>query len=170
MSSDVAANRRRLALCKAPLFPGIPSHYRYEPERCILIPKKKKPAKAHAHAQSQTQNALSAQTKRAFDRAELATLREVTGTWIQLPMKVPTDPELVGMVVTLLEAKDAAIIQLFPHMISRTLRTRYPDPVKRMAHLQRPDKLLGLELNLIVRYRVFRLMEAHLTEVMGSTL
>lgn len=165
MTSDVTYNRTRLALCKPPLFPGAPSNYRYQPEKCVLISRNKKAGTAKNNTQT-TQKAV----QRAIDRAELSALGDVTGAWVQLPMKLPIDPSLVDIVVTQLEAKDASIIQVFRKMISHGLRSKFPDPVKRIAHLQRTDKLLSPGMKLIVRYRVFRLMEAHLVEVMASTL
>lgn len=157
MTSNVDGNRRRLTLCKAPLFPGSPSDYRYQPERCILLPKKKR---------SSTRKAVT--TQRAIDLAELAAIGNVTGAWVSVPLKLPADPSILGDVVQDLEAKDTSIIQTFRKMISHSLRVRFKDPLKRMAFVQQSDKFLGPKMKLNVRYRVFLLMEAHLVEVMAT--
>lgn len=159
MTSDVIANRRRLALCRAPLFPGSPSEYRYQPERCIQLAQKKK------NSNPSRTNAKRAQ--RVLDRIELSALGSVTGTWNQGPLVMPADPTMAEDILDVLEAKDTVIVQTFRSMISHALRTRFPNPVKRIAHLQRTDSILGPKMKLVVRYRVFLLVEAHLTEVLA---
>lgn len=161
MVSDVAKNKRRLALCKTPLFPGSPSEYTYHPERCILV--------RNGHKKQTKTKSTERRAQRAIDRVELSALGAITGAWVQQPMKLPIDPSIAGETMRALEDKDAAIIRVFRRMISHPLRSKFPDPVKRMVHLQRPDKELGPKMKLIVRYRVFLLMEAHLTEVMAMT-
>lgn len=158
MVATVVFNRKRLQLCKSPLFPGSPSDYRYVPEKCVLLPKKK-------DAKIMPQQELR-QSQSVVDASEIKALMKITDAYERPGASPVVSLEVSNSMLKLLPKVETATSNLFQQMISHGMRIAHPNPVTRMSRLYQAVKL-GSEssfLRLAIRYRVFVLVQAHLEE------
>lgn len=169
MSSPIVeVNRKRLELCKPPLFPGSASSYRYLPERCVRVSPKKSRARTRSNSNSKSKS--KQEENKRVDRRELAALQAITGDYADSSAAPQvTDLSDANYLIKAVHASNIAVTALFRDMISQRLRASTPDPVKRMANLLHPNRTFGAKAKLAVRQRVFVLMEAHLAEIIGAT-
>lgn len=162
MSATIVSNMKRLELCKAPLFPGSPSEYKYVPEKCVRLTKAR--GKTRKPRQLRRSQSLA-------DLAEIKALAKITNTYIVSPLPAVIKPETAEGALRMLPLINMVVLRLFRLMISRAQRREHPNPNKRIVELYKSDEFIKTQGPLArhsIRYRVFLLVQTHLEEVSGT--